>query len=63
MSDDESGLHDGGELNVAVSLMLTLELVQQGLIGSLREAAVTPPTKKKKKSHQQQQTNEDKVAS
>lgn len=37
MPDDEGGLHDGGELDVAVSFMLTLELVQQGLIGGLRE--------------------------
>lgn len=37
VSDDEGGLHDGGELDVAVSFMLTLELVQQGLIGGLRE--------------------------
>lgn len=36
--DDEGGLHDGGELDVAVPFVLTLELVQQGLIGSLREA-------------------------
>ena len=37
MSDDEGGLHDSGELDVAVSFMLSLELVQQGLIGSLGE--------------------------
>lgn len=37
MSDDEGGLHDGGELDVAVPFVLTLELVQQGLIGGLRE--------------------------
>lgn len=37
VSDDEGGLHDGRELDVAVSFMLTLELVQQGLIGGLGE--------------------------
>lgn len=37
VSYDEGRLHDSGELDVGVSLMLTLELVQQGLIGSLRE--------------------------
>lgn len=37
VSDDEGGLHDSRELDVAVSFMLTLELVQQGLISSLRE--------------------------
>lgn len=37
VSDDEGGLHDSRELDVAVSFMLTLELVQQGLIGSLGE--------------------------
>lgn len=41
VSDDEGRLHDSGELDVAVSFMLTLELVQQGLIGSLRETAKT----------------------
>lgn len=41
VSDDEGGLHDGGELDVAVSFMLTLELVQQGLIGSLGETTQT----------------------
>jgi len=38
VSDDEGGLHDGGELDVAVPFMLPLELVQQGLIGGLGEA-------------------------
>ncbi len=37
VSDDEGRLHDSRELDVAVSFMLTLELVQQGLIGSLGE--------------------------
>lgn len=37
VSDNEGRLHDSRELDVAVSFMLTLELVQQGLIGSLRE--------------------------
>lgn len=37
VSDNEGGLHDSRELDVAVSFMLTLELVQQGLIGSLGE--------------------------
>lgn len=41
VSDDEGRLHDSGELDVTVSFMLTLELVQQGLIGSLRETAKT----------------------
>lgn len=38
VADDEGWLHDSGELDVAVSFMLMLELVQQGLIGSLGEA-------------------------
>ena len=37
VSDDEGRLHDSGELDVTVSFMLTLELVQQGLIGGLGE--------------------------
>lgn len=37
VSDDEGRLHDSRELDVAVSFMLTLELVQQGLIGCLGE--------------------------
>lgn len=37
VSDDEGRLHDSGELDVAVSFMLTLELVQQRLIGGLGE--------------------------
>lgn len=41
VSDDEGRLHDSRELNVAVSFMLTLELVQQGLIGGLRETRQT----------------------
>lgn len=41
VSDDEGGLHDSRELDVAVSFMLTLELVQQGLVGSLRETEGT----------------------
>lgn len=43
MSDDEGRLHDGRKLNVAVSFMLPLELVQQSLVGRLGE------TKKKEK--------------
>lgn len=39
--DDEGWLHDSRELDVAVSFMLTLELVQQGLIGGLRETGET----------------------
>lgn len=41
VSDDEGGLHDSRELDVAVSFMLTLELVQQGLIGRLGETGDT----------------------
>lgn len=37
VSDDEGGLHDGRELDVAVPLMLPLELIQQSLVGGLRE--------------------------
>lgn len=47
VSDDEGGLHDSRELDVAVSFMLTLELVQQGLIGSLRETKGTSGCKLK----------------
>ena len=36
VSDNEGGLHDSGELDVAVSLMLPLELIQQSLVGGLR---------------------------
>lgn len=43
MSDDEGGLHDGRKLDVAVSFMLPLELIQQSLVGRLRE------TEKKKR--------------
>lgn len=57
MADDEGWLHDSGELNVAVSFMLTLELVQQGLIGGLGEARETviqsaTGTKQKHREHQ-----------
>lgn len=38
--DDESGLHDGRELYVAVPFVLPLELIQQCLIGGLREARI-----------------------
>lgn len=38
--DDEGWLHDGRKLNVAVSLVLPLELVQQSLVGGLREAVM-----------------------
>lgn len=41
MSDNEGGLHDSRELNVAVPLMLPLELIQQGLVGGLRETEIT----------------------
>lgn len=41
VADDEGWLHDSRELDVAVSFMLTLELVQQGLIGSLGETGET----------------------
>lgn len=41
VSDDEGRLHDSGELDVTVSFVLTLELVQQGLIGRLRETKET----------------------
>ena len=41
VSDDEGGLHNSRELDVAVSFMLTLELVQQGLIGRLGETGDT----------------------
>lgn len=39
VSDNEGGLHDGRELDVAVPLVLPLELIQQRLVGGLREAA------------------------
>lgn len=38
--DDEGGLHDGRKLDVAVPFMLPLELIQQRLIGGLREAGI-----------------------
>ena len=38
MSDNEGGLHDSRELDVAVPLMLPLELIQQSLVGGLGEA-------------------------
>lgn len=37
VSDDEGRFHDGRKLDVAVSFMLPLEFIQQGLIGGLRE--------------------------
>ena len=40
VSYDEGGLHDGGELDVAVALVLPLELIQQGLVGGLRETEI-----------------------
>lgn len=40
MSDDEGGLHDSGKLDVAVPLMLPLELIQQSLVGGLRETEI-----------------------
>lgn len=40
VSDDEGWLHDGRKLDVAVSLVLPLELVQQRLVGGLREAVM-----------------------
>ena len=38
VADDEGGLHDSRKLNVAVSLMLPSELVQQSLVGGLGKA-------------------------
>lgn len=38
VSDDESRLHDSRKLDVAVSFVLSLELVQQCLVGGLWEA-------------------------
>lgn len=40
VSDNEGRLHDGRKLDVAVSLVLSLELVQQCLVCGLREAAM-----------------------
>lgn len=40
VSNNESRLHDGRELDVAVRLMLPLKLIQQGLVGGLRETEV-----------------------
>lgn len=40
VSDDEGRLHDGRKLDVAVSLVLSLEFVQQCLVGGLREAVI-----------------------
>lgn len=37
VSDNEGRLHDSGELDVGVPLMLPLELIQQSLVGGLRE--------------------------
>lgn len=53
--DDEGRLHDGRKLDVAVSLMLSLELVQQRLVGGLREAAMEKGRKSNK------QTNNNKI--
>lgn len=36
--DNEGGLHDSRELDVAIPLMLPLELIQQSLVGGLWEA-------------------------
>lgn len=38
MSDNEGRLHDCRELDVAVPLMLPLELIQQSLVGGLGKA-------------------------
>lgn len=38
--DDEGRLHDGRELDVPVALMLPPELIQEGLVGGLRETGV-----------------------
>lgn len=38
--NNEGRLHHRGELDVAVSLMLPLELIQQCLVGGLREAGI-----------------------
>lgn len=60
VSDDEGGLHDSGELDVAVSFMLTLELVQQRLIGGLRETGgngrelISAEERKKKKKQERE---------
>lgn len=40
MFNDEGWLHDCRKLNIAVSLMLPLELVQEGLIGCLWKAVI-----------------------
>lgn len=40
VSDDEGRLHDSRKLDVAVSLVLPLELVQQRLVGGLRKAVM-----------------------
>lgn len=40
VSDNEGGLHDGRELDVAVPLVLPLELIQQSLVGGLRETGI-----------------------
>ncbi len=39
VSDDEGWLHDGRELDVTVSLVLPLKLIQQSLIRRLRKTA------------------------
>lgn len=40
VSDNEGGLHNSRELDVAVPLMLSLELIQQSLVGGLRETEI-----------------------
>lgn len=40
VSDNEGGLHDSRELDVAVPLMLPLELIQQSLVGGLGETEI-----------------------
>lgn len=40
VSDNEGRLHDSGELNVAVGLVLPLELVQQSLVVGLGETGI-----------------------
>lgn len=40
VSDNEGRLHDSGELDVGVPLMLPLELIQQSLVGGLRETEI-----------------------
>lgn len=40
VADNEGGLHDSGELDVAVPLVLPLEFIQQSLVGGLRETEI-----------------------